>query len=163
MDIRDWPLDRIMQLPDHCFGQKRIVSVHTVTAGMAPLFDISEAGLSDRCVVWEIFLAYTYGTVIFVNISLALGDRLPANDAEYLALEQLFRDFGVRVAGYRYYQVGGPDGFARIPLRQLVLAQGRRLVGRFVRNSDIELQAIAGLVVSSIPTEVPDCLLSVHP
>lgn len=161
MDIRNWPMDRIMQLPDHCFGRQWPVAVHALSQGVGVYFDISEAGLGDKCVIWQAmyFVTGPFSSTTFV--SLALGDVLPTTDAEFDALEPLFSDVGRRLAGRRVVDLAGLGLFVTIPMRLPVAAQGRRLVGRF----QVVLEAVgppaAILTVSSMPREVPDCLLSV--
>ncbi|GAH51986.1 unnamed protein product, partial [marine sediment metagenome] len=48
-----------------------------------------------------------------------------------------------------------------VPMRKLVRTGGRRLVGRFYMGATGQQYATVILTVSSVPTEVPDCLLSV--
>ncbi|GAH72945.1 unnamed protein product, partial [marine sediment metagenome] len=58
MDVRNWPADRIMQLPDHCFGRRWLVSVIGARSEIGPAFDISEAGLPEWTVIWNLTLWY---------------------------------------------------------------------------------------------------------
>ena len=53
MDIRNWPMNRIMQLPDCCFSRRWPVGVSWLGEAVSVGYDISEAGLPERCVIWE--------------------------------------------------------------------------------------------------------------
>lgn len=158
MDIRNWPIDRIMQLPDCCFGRRWPISVSMEQATKATYYDISEAGMPERCVIWS-FVPWMSGyTAEFVDVSLALGDVLPANDAEFDANEVLFRDIGVIAGGRRRVTLSHNPGPLVLPLRLPIEATGRRLIGRFVWTATGGATILVILVISSIPTEVPDWL-----
>ncbi len=160
MDIRNWPIDKIMQLPDCCFGRRWLVGVYASDSLVATYYDISEAGLGDRCVVWQAAIIGGGGAVGVMNAALALGDVLPANDAQFDALEPLLSDLGRRGADRRAIDVGGFGMFMFFTMRLPVMAQGRRLVGRFEIETADPAPPQAILEVSSFPTEVPDWLIS---
>ncbi len=159
MDIRNWPLDKIMQLPDCCFGRRYPIVFSLLTAAIARVFRISEIGLPERCVLWEIW-AYNWGGPIdglHINtrVSFALGDQLPANAGEFDALETMFPEFD---------EISGDARITRVPLhlvnlRKPYFTSGRRIVVSFEPGSIDALTNTVGLIVSSIPTEVPDWLV----
>ena len=161
MDIRNWPMDRIMQLPDHCFGQRWLTCVQATSAAIGPLFDISEFGFPEWTVIWNMSVWYVQPGDVYVGVALSLGDALPATDAEFIALDILFKDLGIVVAGIKALNMMAAGGQYSFPLRKLVHTMGRRLVGRFYMGATGLQYAHAVLTVSSIPKEVPDCLLSV--
>lgn len=161
MDIRDWPLDRIMQLPDHCFGRRWPIGLQATLLNAEPVFDISEFALPERCVIWEVVLVGRIAAFASVELCLALGDQLPPDDAAFAVLELVFG--GVESAA-------GVRGAIETPtlsihqvtkLRVPLQTSGRRFVGRFIRREAMVAAADVIIVVSSIPREVPDCLLSV--
>ncbi len=160
MDIRSWPIDRIMQLPDCCFGRRWPVGVYATGFTANTYYDISEAGLGDRCVFWNLAIHGGGASTTVGNIAISLGDVLPATDAEFDALEPLFSDIGRRGADRRAIDIGGFGMFNHWPMRYPVMAQGRRLVGRIeITGADVApTQAI--LTVASFPTEVPEWLIS---
>lgn len=161
MDIRDWGMDRIMQLPDWCFGRKWLVSVQATGSAIEVVFDISEYALPERCVIWQ--LQYGVGGEQTARgfISLALADFLPASDAAFDASEILLRDYGVTIAGRKIIPVSANGGVARIDLRMPIASAGRRLVGRLAETATATYYLWTTIVVSSVPTEVPDWLVSV--
>lgn len=159
MDIRNWPADKIMQQPDHRFGQRWVIGVANYVEGLGVTYEISEAGLPESCVIWNLGLSAAGGSLTIGAVSLALGDHLPTTDAEFDANEILFRDVGTLVAGRRLVYVGTLFGGSGQPMRKFVKTGGRRLVGRFVRPSEAGLFMMAAIEVSSIPRELPDCPL----
>lgn len=103
-----------------------------------------------------------YSTSI-IYTSLALGVQLPVADAQFDAMEPLFRDIGAINGSRRTVSFNRMGGAIDISMRMPVAAAGRRLVGRFEWSAASIGQMLVVLTVSSVPTEVPDCLLSAHP
>ncbi|GAH58066.1 unnamed protein product, partial [marine sediment metagenome] len=94
MDIRNWPMDRIMQLPDECFGRRFLVSCSLAYADAGSTFDISEIALPEACVLWSLNVAWYNEDTATHYIRLALGDQLPATVAMMDALEPLISGLG---------------------------------------------------------------------
>ena len=160
MDIRGWPLDQIMQLPDCYFGRKfPIILSKSLTAGTTAWY-ISEIGLPDRCVLWELQInvrpiGYDYSKDTGY-ISLALGDHLPLTLAEFLEFENMFPESDERIAGLPVL-----ESPLHIMLRKPYAAQGRRVVAQFLLGGlSPDSEYLAALVFSSVPMEIPDCLVS---
>ena len=160
MNIQNWPIDKIMQLPDCVFGRRwEIIFAHNFIAP-AVEYRISDLGLPDVCVLWEIHTwqqEITTGAAgIWAYSSLALGDQLPATAAEFLSLESLLSGCQEVVAGVEI--IRGVMHLTK--LRKPVEAQGRRVV---VSMTSVQAGAFdigIGLVFSSLPKEVPDWLIS---
>lgn len=163
MDIRNWPLGQIMQLPDSCFGRRFAVSASPLGGSGTIDWDMSEVGLPERCVLWELvyFEGLSSGKASFVRI--ALGDQLPTAASEMDALEPLLYGLGIQGAEPRDIYVGGVSQFSVRQIRQLIEAKGRRLIAEIQPQGVETARCTVVCVVSSIPTEVPDCLLSAHP
>lgn len=161
MDIRNWGLDQVMMLPDHCFGRRWPIGLQSFLEGAGAVFDVSEAALPERCIVWEVFVSSVgaIGTTS-AGFTLALGDQLPANVAAFNACELVFSGIDSRSRRGEIEVVSGA-GFNIRNLRLPLAVSGRRFVGAFIRVLGSPVACHAIIVVSSIPKEVPDCLLSV--
>ena len=161
MNISDWPIGRIMALPDHLFGRRFIVCCHSRVDGQTTLWDISEIQFPELFVIWEAHFL-TWETELTETIfRVALGDQLPANVGMMDALEPLFPGLGISEAEPRrlYFKE-----YQRLYMRNLripVRASGRRLVCEF--HNTFTHASIMGLflTVSGVPKEIPDCLISV--
>ncbi len=160
MDIRNWPMDKIMQLPDCCFGRRWPISVGVSDVAAATHYDISEAALPERCVVWSMFFIPHTTTAAHTRVTLSLGDVLPTTDAQFDALEPVFRDLGCWDGNRRVFCVHVYVTGLILPIRQPVLSSGRKLVGRFEVAAVSPYPIVVGVIISSIPTEVPDWLCS---
>ncbi len=158
MDIRNWPMDKIMQLPDACFGRRWMVGLGFTLAGAGAVFDFSEAALPDRCIVHEISLAAESVNSATIHIRLALGDILATSDAEFAAHELLFGGINSRDDHMGEFEVSAGAGQSIIRIREPIAPQGRRLSGRAIRDIGTSVGGTVILVISSIPNEVPDCL-----
>lgn len=160
MNIRNWPFDRIMQLPDWCFGRRWPIGLQAVLTDDAPVFDISEAALPETTVIWELAIQNLSILASALIVTLSIGDQLPASDAAFNVCELVFPGIesttGVRGA----VDVMDRGALCSRRLRIPVATAGRRLVGRFLRDTGSAVGGQAIIVVSSIPTEVPDWLCS---
>jgi len=160
MDVRDWPINQIMQLPDHCFGRRFSQIFRLTELTDTTKFYIHHLALPDVCVLWELwawnFAHYDQLTETWldtIRFRLALGDVLPITGPQFAALEEI----PLGAYGVDEY-LGSCLHLTR--LRLPVIAQGRRVVvaGTAILPSDALFNL--ALVFSSIPNEVPDCLLS---
>lgn len=160
MNISRWPINEIMQLPDHVFGQRWPVGVVQRQSEIGVYYDISEGALPEKCVIWHSSIYTLEYATITGSISVSLGDNLPTTDAEFDAMEPLFRNVGIVVAGRSSFYFGRYPMIAAWPERRFVAAAGRRIVGRFEWTAAVAWSMSFLAVVSSIPTEVPDWLVS---
>lgn len=160
MNIRNWPMNRIMQLPDYCFGRRFIVSAAPAAPAGGAGWDISEIALPERFVIWEFFCWWINIEALFLSWRLALGDILPTTIAEMDALQPLFPGLGVQGAEPRALSPLPYRIFMRWQIRQSVVAAGRRLVAELTSVPSKQGRIQVAIVVSSIPTEVPEWLIS---
>ena len=160
MNIQNWGIGQIMELPDWCFGRRWPISVGGQGSDGVPEYDICEEGLPDMCVIWEVYTVTSSVSIDFGRIELRLGDHLPANRAEFAAFELLFPGIVDRhhVRSRLMVALGGLSCMCK--LRMPVAAQGRRLVGEFSSEAVGVVKSVAGLTISSIPKEVPGWLVS---
>ncbi|MBA7665265.1 hypothetical protein ES703_73335 [subsurface metagenome] len=160
MDIRNWPLGQILQLPDFCFGRRWLVSCTTYSVAGEPFWDIAEIAFPENIVLWE-WGFWTYAlTTAADRWRLALGDQLPTTVAMMDALEPFIPGFGEQGMSPRSIRFPYNTSGNFVRLRQPIHTGGRRLVLECDANGTLHAGMMVGVVVSSIPTEVPDCLLS---
>lgn len=160
MDIREWPLSKIMQLPDHCFGERRLIAVGSGATGAGQWFFMCPDQLGNRFVIWSIAAhVQSSDAVKRYGLWLSLAQEVPANYDEFVELEPVFNNYastkfdvvGIRLTGSQTLFIGG--------LKHPVFANGRKICMFFFTGAetwDIGVQ----LVISTIPNEVPDCLFS---
>lgn len=160
MNIRDWPLGQIMQLPDCCFGGRFLVSCYIRQTILGAGWDISEIALPEKFVLWEVEFDVMTEVDKLVLTRLALGDQLPVAVGMVDALEPLLQGFGVQGPEPRVIESFGSVSFSFRRLRQPYTPAGRRLVMEVDLPIAVVAYVSASLIVSSIPTEVPDCLVS---
>ena len=160
MDIRDWPLDRIMQLPEWCFGRKFPVCCAAVAPVDTVVWDISEVGLPEMCVLWQANIdGYVFDGAAS-RMRIALGDQLPTTTAMMDALDPLINGMGMQGPGPR--QIGSVDtrGPLCMDMKMPISAGGRRLVVEVTAAGTKAASVNVVLIVSTIPKEVPDWLIS---
>lgn len=160
MRIDDWPINRIMQLPDWCFGSRWLVSCFAHVSGATVAIDMSEIQLPNEGVIWEVGIYQVYANAANLSVRLGLSHVLPASLAEFMLLEPLVPGFGSQGPSPRAiltYHLAGPMYF---PLRRYVEAQGKRLCLLAAGVQDKEQDVHAWAIVSSMPKEVPDWLVS---
>ena len=158
MHINNWPMDKIMQLPDCCFGRREMLQLAVDLAGADPVYAINPAGLPDRMVIWEVNAAARAVVASTIHAGLALGEQLPASDAEYNALELVFPNVISSDGDRGEFEVCVNSAFSITMIRFPVLAQGRRLIAKFTRHQGNATEGVIDIIYSAIPNEVPDCL-----
>ena len=160
MRIDDWPLERIMRLPDWCFGQRWPVGLYATKTGAGSAWDISEIALPEVSVLWEFTFWPLEIMAQTTNFRLALGQQLPVATAQMDQLEPLLA--GVGIQGPTPRQIIG-QGYAAPAIRMLrkpIESGGKKVILELTTGGAAaqDLQVI--LVFSSIPREVPDWLFS---
>ena len=160
MDIRNWSMDRIMQLPDEVFGRRWFVGVSGTPGNFLLVFDISESALPDMAVIWGLVVTASAESVINTQVVLRLGNKLPASAAEFDAMELLFPAV-MALDGVRSSISIGAGAALSIPnMRMPVAAQGRRLVVSMLTPVIPDVNVAVTLLVSGIPSNVPDFLVN---
>lgn len=156
MDIQNWGIGRIMQLPDYCFGRRFLVSC-TVTGGdAAAAWDISEIALPEQCVLWEIRAFCDSAAVDITSFRLALGDQLPVTTAIMDGLEPLINGLGAQGPGPRAI-VPSLDGRMQWnKFRQNIASASRRLILEATGAATKTPTIMVGIVVSGVPRSIPD-------
>lgn len=160
MDIRDWPMGKIMQLPDHVFGPRYVIAATRKGSAGIPAFRMFRCALPEWTVIWEIHCGAITHATVRVSITLRLGDQTPVNQTVFAAMEPLMpcleclNDNPSRIIVY-------PNGIWHVSRMKFpVHSMGRHIVSRHATDSGTALESTVALVISSIPKEVPDCLLS---
>jgi len=160
MDISRWPIQRIMTLPDNCFGRRWPIRLKAKGKTATNQFVISMHGLPDVCVVWYFQVFHTHGTIFESYCHLRLGDEIPATWAQFLELERLFPRPAVAAGLVDCIYTSWYTTSRFMSLRMPVQAQGRRIILGVEAGKANGVVFETTVVVSSIPREVPDCLLS---
>jgi len=160
MRIDNWPMERIMRLPDWCFGRKWAMGEALTVDPEATGFVISQDGLPEVCVIWEVWGQISAPTWGIGSVEFRIGNQLPANLAEFRQLEPLFGPVGEIGIVRSTFITGSMGDFRVLGIKQKVEAGGRNLVMRMEQRSTTAGIIQAGIVVSSIPKEVPDWLIS---
>lgn len=160
MNISQWSVGRIMQLPDCVFGRRWPIIFSARLTVAAGRYYISEMALPDVCVLWELYFdssPLSTGVLPPLSpVSIYLGDQLPTTDGEMAVMEPLFPEADELIAGLRSFRRSGHLS----QLRKPIMAQGRRVVLRLQGGTVVPIDVFVGLVFSSMPKEVPDWLIS---
>jgi len=156
MDIRGWPIDRVMQLPDCCFGPRFVVSVSGAQDGVGDTFGISDIAFPSQCVIWEysIYFGDIHGDGEYYRLALAMD--VPETVAEFSNLEPLFHGWGLPGIGPGQLWQGYGQNFAMRRLKILKDMQSRRLVLQCHGVALATVDVFAAVVVTSLPNDIPD-------
>lgn len=160
MNTRNWPIDKIMQLPDWCFGRRYMISCTINTGAGEQTWDISELAFPEKAVIWEMTNEAYALTHLDDYYRLALGDQLPTTAAQMDALEPLFPGMGLQGPEPRHNRLLLYTDATMVKLRMPIQPGGRRMILELTPESEsIKLMGVR-IIVSSMPTEVPDWLIS---
>lgn len=160
VNIQRWPVEKKLQLPDWCFGRRYLVTCTVKAKQGAHGWDISEVAMPEACVVWEYCARYDGDPDTTGYFWLALGDQLPVTQAIFRALDPMFMGLGVQGPDPRMIRMSGTSGVHYDRLRIPVATMGRRLV-LMVEGQETGFGTVeVGLVVSGMPKEVPEWVIS---
>lgn len=156
MDISKWPIEKIMQLPEACFGRKSVISFSPQYLFLGTSYLMSSLALADKAVLWEMSVfangvSFPGGSASGA-FSFAFGDKVPASAAEFDLMEPLIFGLNEVLSTTRVMRV--PVEFHN--MRYLVKPQGRKVVGYFQNASNDLMNFSANLVFSAVPREIPD-------
>ena len=156
MDIRDWPIDKIMQLPADAFGQRIVYLFSDQVVGAATKFLLSRLSLPDRAVLWGIdFAAYgstNPGLTGIMGYTLSFAQRDITGVAEFISLPELVP--GSQEIVSFVPTVRGPLAFR--DLKMFIEPQGAKLALRAINVGAETARFTVSVVISSIPNEIPD-------
>ncbi len=159
MRIDNWPLDRIMRLPDWCFGRRWWVGEYMGGTGGVAEYRIGVENLPDKFVVWGILIsARSPACLEALRLTVRLGNVLPAVPADLNVLKRIYQGISVPTITYEFYV--NPNGVTWINAGRIIHeSNGRRLV--MLANGDqvITYEMTVGVLISSMPKEVPDWLV----
>lgn len=160
MRIDNWPLERIMRLPDWCFGQRWPIGLHIQADEIGSSWDISELALPEMCVLWEL----TFWSLALLNMDsrfrLALGHQLPTAVAQMNDNEPLIHGVGINGAEPRQMIAQGYSAVASRRLRKVIAGAGRKVILELTIATAVQQDIQLVMVFSSVPREVPDWLIS---
>lgn len=158
MDVRGWPLDRLMMLPDYCFGRRWDVGLSFYAIAEQSYFDQSVFPLPDLCVLWELAINVVDSLGDVGYLRLGLSDYLPTTEGQFNDVEPILYSYGADAYGPRRIYL---NSYMHLSLRRLrlpVSANGRRVVGQLENTSGFTGVVQVVLIVSGVPTEIPEWL-----
>lgn len=159
MNIDDWPLDKIMRLPDWCFGRRWWTGVYQNGVGGAQIISLAEETLPDKFIVWGVLLSCrTAVSIIAISTTMRLGSRVPANLAEAVTLERVLKNISLPTQAYELYASCNGTTWLSVE-RQIIEANGRSLVVVTTGDAANAYAMTVGVLISALPKEVPDWLL----
>lgn len=160
MNIDNWPMDRIMRLPDWCFGRRWWIGHKGGEAAGDIQYVISNIELPDKFVVWGVVICCSsIVTVNPIQVSLRLGSVIPTTQAGARALERLFK--GMCQTAELYEFIVDNRGLTWLNCERLLIeSAGRRLVVVTIGDEVNLYEFTAAILISALPKEVPDWLIS---
>ena len=160
MDVSSWAPEKIMQLPDCCFGERQTLCCYVSSSGAVPVWDISEIAILDVCVLWDLMIWQAYCNNNQNYIRIAWGHFLPKSTAEMDQLQPVLSGFGAHGFEPRKIPFYSYTSLCTIHLRRVVNPGGARLVVEAKSVASTAIMAHVICTFSSLPKEVPDWLIS---
>jgi len=156
MRIDNWPMDRIMRLPDWCFGRRWWVGVYCGEVGGGVAYFMAEENLPDKFVVWSVLINSRQPLVSeALRVTMRLGDHIPLSAAEAITMERVMKGVSTPTIVYELFCAPNCNTYIQ-DLRHLIESAGRKLC--VVSNGDQvhPYQVTVGMMITSVPREVPD-------
>jgi len=160
MDIRNWPMERIMQLPDWCFGRRWLISKNGGATVGVPQYFISQESFAEKGVIWAMFVnTNTTAALNRLNIGLAYADVVPVDNLTFMAKQPVFS--GLRETNTMIdICVNGQQTMYWSNIRKSTEPPARKMAICTQSFGGGAVNFVIGLVVSGVPKEVPDWLIS---
>jgi hypothetical protein len=156
IDVRELGMDRVMQLPDHVFGEHHLIGLEHTDAVAGDTIVVSDSPLPEWIVVWWLGWFSGYQADYRDYCRIALAATPPADETGVIACAPLLADFGEKGPGARLIrQRAYEQQLSFIPLRTLVQSAGRYLVWYYRRYLVTGQQRRLALVYSTVPDTVP--------
>ncbi len=160
MDVSKWSIDRIMQLPDWCFGKRWWVGTYVGPAADEVNYFLIPESVPDVFVLWDVLIMATgQGEAKACNLALVLCPQVP--DATTLqTCRQLIRGFSDPKQFYHMHLP--PLGTIHIgPMRNIIEARNDKIGGGFkIVGGPTPTENQVACLISGIPREVPDWVVS---
>jgi len=160
MDVSKWPLNKIVQLPDFCFGRKWFIGMISGKEGSGADFVVSDEKLPDRMVVWGFYCTGRQTAMTSWEITYRMGPVQVYDGDSCALLPRVFTGLGHPKFFNEIWSQNGEPMFV-MGLRKFVEPNGKRLVMAITTNDGTGYREFsAGIVISTFPTEVPDWIVS---
>lgn len=158
MDISKWELNRIMQLPDWCFGRRWWVGTYIGTVADAASYFLIEESVPDKFILWDVLIASTGHTAgTHTNVTFRLCAQVPTA-GNIKSFRRLMTNMSNRLQMYDIHLP--PVAVTHLgPMRNHINAGNDKIGGalKIVTETATCENAVACLI-SGIPREVPDYL-----
>lgn len=156
MDISKWPLNKIMQLPDWCFGRRWWVGTYIGTAADAASYFLIEESVPDRFVLWDVLIFTTGHTdAIIAYVTFRLCREVPTS-GNIKNFDRLLKNFSTRAEMYDL-QLPPVSAFHVGPMRTVINAGNNRIGGALKLVSETaNCENTVACLISSIPRDIPD-------
>lgn len=160
MNISKWRLERIMGLPDWCFGKRWWVGTFVGTNLDEAVPWIIRESVPDVFVLWDVILLSAQATgQTRTDLTIRLCRQAPTT-ANVRSFRRLLR--GLSETTF-YYEIQVPASVAIHlgPMKNLIEARNDKIGGIFKRVGATDTQeAQIAFLISGIPREVPDWVVS---
>lgn len=160
MNTTQWPCDKVLRLPDWCFGRRWLIGLKETLAGAGIAYHIMNNRLPDVCVLWEFEInckspANTGGIVVGVR----LNSQVPVSDPTFQTGDRIFPNLESPSQNYQFrVSTGGPLSLTR--LKMPIVTANRFLTFRIQEQDGLNMRVNVLFVISSLPKEVPDWVVS---
>ncbi|MBA7690011.1 hypothetical protein ES703_98530 [subsurface metagenome] len=160
MNVSKWPINKIMQLPDCCFGKRWWIGEYIGTTAAELVYFTIKDRLPDWFVLWSMFVQGTDWTAATgINLAVKLADR-GVDDDSFWNADRLFHQIGSENLTYEFHLT--VKGMFYLPyIRSVHESKNNRICGAFkLRVETAPCENQIALLISSVPKEVPDWMFS---
>lgn len=160
MRIDNWPLDRIMRLPDWCFGRRYWVGEYVGRTNGQAYNVIGAETLPDKFVIWGVLLScMSPNSLQALRVTIRLGNDIAVLTADPRNYDRL--QMGMSIPGIVFEYYTNQNGVTWVNCeREIIESKGRRLAISTNGDQVIAYEGTVAIQISAMPKEVPDWLIS---
>lgn len=158
MDVSDWPVDKIMQLPDWCFGRRWWAGTQCYKADGKVSYGYAEERFPDAFVLWAVMVTcYSPSMTEAMKLTLRVAAQ-PFVDMETVrAADRLLK--GTSRIGLWMDLYVGPNEVTYISdIRQYCHYPNKRLAVEANGDQTNLYYCDVNVLISSVPKQIPDYL-----
>ena len=161
MNVVDLTDVQIMQLPDHCFGERYVCTTYYNENVAGYYADLSPIVLPPKCVLWGIYVWMGQIPHYLSYFRMSLGFVLPANVAAFLLEQPLIPDMGSPVVPIRGIYLPTAEQTWYMNLKQLIQSGGKSFLTMVEIPTNAQILISISAVFSPLPQRVPDWMISI--
>jgi hypothetical protein len=160
MNLQGHTDDKIMRLPDHCFGRQWRIGGIAEGFNNARRYVQQVFSVPNDIVIWGMAVNGDGTNQAEFDTEIRLGNEIPSNDLKFLAMEPVFPEVYNFELVPSYFKTIAANDVSAWNFRQPVHPNGRGIIFAMTQRTTGTHALSVNLLISGFPSEVGECFRS---